>query len=203
MPNTNHPYKLADLPSGFDSDVLVAEIEASPMVTKLLGVTAGVPDQEGKDLHLLFVDALPAGEKTTLDGDADPPATGSILGDHAGPPSPLERAKVLKIADIDRRSRALIRNGFQHGGKTFSLSANAQLSLIGDFAARNDLSYPVKWNTKNDRDTASFADAVALKALILAGFTARNSHRNSGTALKDAVRAATTIAEVDAVVDNR
>lgn len=211
MPNTDYSYKVADLSSGFDTDVFLAEFAASSIATELLGVSTGVRDpdeQDPDDLHLLFADALATGEKTTLDGDATPPAVGSLLGDHAGAVSELDQSKAAKAAAIDGRTRDLIAEGFEYpsaSGVYFSLSTKGQASLLGLEAARDDpaFTYPVNWNSKNDKAKQALADTTSAHGFFMTALGTVRGHLDGGTALKDDVRAAATVAEVDAILDNR
>jgi hypothetical protein len=110
---------------------------------------------------------------------------------------------------IDRRTGELISNGYAFGGKQFSLSPSAQASLLGVMAVINSavllpmLTFPVNWNTKDDLDFLAIPDAATFELFYI---TAVGTYRNwldTGTALKDQVRAAATIAAVEAIVDPR
>lgn len=85
MAETPYTYTIAtDFPNGIvDPDRLTLEILASAIVTALARI-----DTDDGDCSVVFVAALTAGEKTILDGDASPPAAGSIIGDHTGAPVP-------------------------------------------------------------------------------------------------------------------
>lgn len=117
----------------------------------------------------------------------------------------LEGAKKLKIAEIDSRTDALIAAGFTYAGKVFSTSLASQAKMIGSHQIRDDanLTYPLRWNTIDDADAYDIANAGDLNGFYLTAVGTLRAHLDSGTALKDQVRAASTIAEVDAVVDNR
>lgn len=121
----------------------------------------------------------------------------------------LPDAKAVKNAAIDLKTRQLIAQGFLHSGKVFSLSAEAQSywNGLGNLTANGLLTepddFPLTVNTLDDSNThdiMTIAEAVTVFATAAATVKA---HLASGTALKDQVRAATTTAEVDAVVDNR
>lgn len=121
----------------------------------------------------------------------------------------LGNAKATKAAAIDARTRELIAAGFAYNGKVFSLSAEAQSywNGLGNLTANGLLTepddFPITVNTLDDADTygiANIADAVGLFANAAATV---KTHLASGTALKDEVRAATTVAGVAAVIDNR
>ena len=76
---------------------------------------------------------------------------------------------------------------------------------MGTHQAKHDpaFTYPVKWNTLDDSDVIEIADSSALHTFYLTALGTYRTHVDSGTTLKDSVRAATTIAEVDAVEDTR
>lgn len=121
------------------------------------------------------------------------------------PPEDLAVYKAQRFEEIDERTRQLIGDGFVYLSKTFSLSAEAQRKLHEDHQARDDpgFTYPVRYNTKDDSDAIDIPDATVLHALLMAACGARRACTDSGTALKDQIRAATTVAEVSAVEDER
>jgi hypothetical protein len=168
-----------------------AEIEALSFGS---AVFQGLTVDDGSFSVVFDIDPS-AAEKTSVD---------NAVAAHSGPTS-LEVAKSLKAAAIDARTEALISEGFTFSSKQFSLSVNSQLKLIGAFAARSDpaMTYPIKWNNKDDTDTISIADAAGLLSFYLTGVAAMRGHLDSGTALKDDVRAASTVAEVEAITDTR
>ena len=117
----------------------------------------------------------------------------------------LPDCRAAKCAAIDARTDELISVGFVFATKTFSLSANAQAKMMGITQIRDDenLTYPIKWNTIDDTDTHSITDSAMMLSFYLTGVGTYRSHLDGGTTLKDSVRAATTIAAVDAVTDTR
>ncbi len=117
----------------------------------------------------------------------------------------LDDAKAEKCAAIDARTDELIAAGFTYNSKTFSLSQAAQARLTGINQVRDDASvtYPIVWNTKDDTGTESLADAAAVLAFYLTALGAYRGHVDSGTSLKDQVRAASTVAAVEAITDTR
>ena len=117
----------------------------------------------------------------------------------------LPSVKNAKCAAIDTRTAELIDQGFSYSSKTFSLSLASQSMLEGSYPVKNhvSLTYPIVWNTIDDLDTISLADATDLENFYLTALGTFRARRDSGTTLKDQVRAASTIAAVDAVVDSR
>lgn len=157
-------------------------------------VTAGLhaPDYINVDLDRLEIDfaaPLSPGDKTTLDG---------VIAAH-----PLAVLKARRYAAIDARTRELIVAGFVSSGKTFSLSIDDFLALTAFDVAQATLSYPIEFNTKDNTDAVSITRASDLHAFYLSAVTAYRASLDSGTALKDLIRAAKTVADVNAIVDTR
>jgi len=145
-----------------------------------------------------FVDTLTGAEVTTLD---DTVAAHQLV-------AALADAKAEKIRSIDANTGRLIALGFEFpasSGTIFSLSDSAQRTLLAADQQRSDPSftYPVVWNSLDDSATISLADATELHDFVITAVGTTRAHLDSGTDLKDQVRAATTVAEVEAVVDNR
>jgi len=134
----------------------------------------------------------------------DKPAVDAVVAAHVGCDS-LYAYKSIKFAKIDGKTYSLIENGFQYANKTFSLSQHAQAKLVGVHQVRDDpmMTYPIKWNTKDDNDYYSISDIDDLHLFYMTAVGTYKAHVDSGTALKDLVRAATSKAEVDAIVDPR
>ena len=66
------------------------------------------------------------------------------------------------------------------------------------------MTYPILWNVMDDNDgPLSLADAAAVHALFLTALGTFRYWKDTGTALLAQVRAATTLAEVDAITDPR
>lgn len=117
----------------------------------------------------------------------------------------LPALKQAKFDAIDDRTEALIAEGFVYTGKRHSLSQNAQTTYTGLYAVRAEaaLIYPVKVNTIDDADFSQLANAAEVQIFYLTAVGTYRAHLDSGTALKDTVRAATTAAAVAAVIDVR
>lgn len=116
--------------------------------------------------------------------------------------------KTQRMNEIDARTDQLFEQGFQYppdSGKVFSLSVRSQLKITNAWLARDEpgFTYPVRWNTRDNTDAHEMADATALNAFYMTAIGTARAYCDSGTALKDQIRAATTSAEVNAVVDNR
>ena len=68
---------------------------------------------------------------------------------------------------------------------------------------RDQATYPIRWNALDD---ASFVDLLGANDVITlfgSGAAALRSYVDGGTAIKNEIRAATTVAAVMAVVDPR
>lgn len=117
----------------------------------------------------------------------------------------LDNIKSAKNVAIDGKTTSLIDIGFTYAAKQFSLSLPSQIKLIGAHELKDDaaLTYPITWNTIDDFDKHDIDNATALDNFYKTALGTIRAHLDSGTALKNQIRAATTIAEVDAVVDNR
>jgi hypothetical protein len=180
-----------------DPTVLHAAIVAAgPYSEEFHGVQE---DPGGDEITLEFAGAIPAGEQTTVDG---------VVAAHNGPGTSLDVAKTAKFLAIDMRTQQLISEGFEwpeSSGVYFSLSGNAQKKLLGMETARDEPEFlwPVKWNSIDDKNKTTLGTSLDARAFFLEAYLTVRGHLDSGTDLKDQVRDATTVAEVDAVVDNR
>lgn len=129
------------------------------------------------------------------------------------PPLPTDQgelaaAKAARLAAIDVRTDALIALGFRFPpapeGNLFSLAPSAVQQLIGAYAGREHplFTYPVKWGAL-DGTSVTLPDAASLEMFYLVAVGTVRARLDSGQALKEQVVAAQTLAEVEAVVDNR
>ena len=120
----------------------------------------------------------------------------------------LHLAKQAKVAAIDQRTKALIDEGFEFppaSGQVFSLSASAQVVLLALEAARGDplFAYPVIYTTKDESAVIQLDDSDGVHAFFVTAIGACRGHLDSGTAIKNKVRDANTVVEVNAIVDSR
>lgn len=114
----------------------------------------------------------------------------------------LSLLKMAKQGEIDLNTQRLIRQGFTHAGKVFSLSTNAQI-YISNLMNVPPTEFPVQMNTLDDLATHSIVDVLEAQALYGAALGTVKARLGSGTSLKEQVRAATTKAQVDAIIDTR
>ena len=117
-------------------------------------------------------------------------------------PTLLADAKATKFAAINANTRTLIAQGFAYEAKTFSLSAEAQRNWWS-YRNATELSFPLRINILDDSDAHDFANYAAIEDARAIAISTRDGHLASGTALKDLVRAETTVSGVEAIEDNR
>ena len=98
-----------------------------------------------------------------------------------------------------------IKLGFSYASKVFSLSANAQTNILALDNTKDDpaLSYPIGYSTKDDSEHYDVVDATDLHNMYLTALATKKSWVDSGTVLKDAVRAAIDENAVSLIIDNR
>lgn len=137
---------------------------------------------------------------TTAQSDALDAAVGSFVD--------IDHIKAQRYLEIDARTVELILEGFEFppgSGQVFSLSDRAQRTITGAFSMRDqpEFSYPVKWNTIDDGGVFNIPDPETLRLFGLSAAGTVKFRKDSGTAVKDQIRDATTISAVDAVEDNR
>ena len=113
--------------------------------------------------------------------------------------------KAYRFKEIDIRTGELVANGFGYQGLVFSLSQNAQINILGMDTTRNDpaITYPIEYSTIDDLGHYSVVDATDLHNMYLTALGTKKYFVDTGTTLKDAVRAATTDSEVQSIIDNR
>jgi hypothetical protein len=114
-------------------------------------------------------------------------------------------AKQKKFTAIDIHTDELIALGFTFDSKQFSNSLFGQSKMTGAFTIRDlpEFSYPVVWNTLDNMGKITISDAATMKAFYLTAVGTIRAHLDSGTALKDQVRAANNTGAVEEVVDTR
>jgi hypothetical protein len=117
----------------------------------------------------------------------------------------LPELKLAKAEEVDRRTQQLIEGGFTHDSVEFSLSENAQKNWnrLYSMLLSGTLVYPVSVSAKDISVLYELADAAAVTAFYTAMNTTIESHLQSGRNLKAQIFAATTKAELDAIVDPR
>ena len=166
-------------------------------------VSAGLPEptrvtkNRDGDVVVTVDPEYSAGDKTTLDG---------IVSSHDG--VSLNDSKTLRYVEIDNRTQELIKQGYAHDSKIFSLSANAQINWLG---LREALSvglivdptdFPIAVSTKND-ESHDIVDAAELITMFNIAFATKKGHLDSGRTLRLQLAAAVDKTALDAIEDTR
>jgi hypothetical protein len=119
----------------------------------------------------------------------------------------LEALKALRIIEIDARTSELLKLGFEYNGSSFSMSEAAQRNwaALGAARANGMLSYPLTISTVDEGsyDIQSDNDCLAFLGAYMTYQASPLSPLGNGRVLKAQVTAATTSAEVEAVIDER
>ena len=117
----------------------------------------------------------------------------------------LEQLKQYRYSEIDNRTGQLIDNGFSFAGNTFSLSQNAQINILALDVSRNDAAiiYPIEYNTLTDDVIVLVPDATTVHNMYLTALGTKKAVLDSGTVLKNQIRAAVDKAAVNVIIDNR
>lgn len=179
--------------STVDTGLLVAEIaaavERAPAMVWL--------DDGGDSCMVMHEPALDTDELTA-----------QVAAVAAHDPGSLARVKTAKAAAVDARTDELIEAGFEFppaSGMVFVPTANFQRTLMGTMLIKGNpaLTYPIEWSTADNSGKITLANATDVENFYLTGLGAIRAHKDSGTAIKDQINAATTVAEVEAVEDLR
>lgn len=112
----------------------------------------------------------------------------------------LEEAKEMKIAQIDSRTQELIFEGFSFAGLHWSLSINAQINLT-NLPTMPEFAFPL--NMQDMDGTAYVLSYEERMDFYYAAMAAKNTHLQSGNALKTQVSELTNIEEILNFVDPR
>ena len=118
----------------------------------------------------------------------------------------LDDLKSKRMGEIDEKTKELIFAGFEYpakSGDVFSMSFANQLLISNIPATKNMLTYPWGVTTKDNLKTIQIADAIEMDAYYTAAFTHMTTTKASGETLRAQVRASTTRAQIDAIIDNR
>lgn len=122
---------------------------------------------------------------------------------HEGPAA-TERARTAKLSAIDAKTDALIAAAtFEHGGKQFSLTKRARERWQGVGSVGNSGGGAGQQVSASDRTRITIGNANDAKAFFGKMATKVATIESSAYVLIDAALAATTLAEVAAVTDNR
>lgn len=125
------------------------------------------------------------------------------------PPEPLEltfeEAKAAKAAAIDAVTAGLIARGFEFSGLYFSLSMQAQATLLGTNGLKSSpfFSFPITWPTVDDSAIITLNSEAEFDMFFLTAAGTIRAILESGNALKVTCAAAQSFEELDAIVDPR
>ncbi len=117
----------------------------------------------------------------------------------------LDSYKGQKLQEINNNTDQLIMAGYTYSGHTFSLSEKAQTNILALYSTKDDpvLPYPIVFNTIDDLNSFEAIDANTIASMYYSALATVKGRIDSGTVLKDQIRNATTVAEVDLIQDNR
>lgn len=191
---TNFTLPFATLQYGsFSPGRLATEIEtALPVLGRVIVERQGY---DARDLMVRTSRPLTAAEKTTV--------TATVAA-HLPDSRYLPTVRSNKYDAIDYKTKNIIGQGFVFNGVRLSLSENMQKNLLGAMQLKDNAAiYPMKFNAIDDSGNITVADATELQNLFAAAILAVRVAWDSGTALKEQVRAATTVEQINAVVDAR
>ena len=182
-------FPVSDFGTWPDIECLEKQIGKNALEQPVLSIGIGIA--EAGRVDFLFADPASPSDTATLS---------AIVAGHD-----LVKATADKVKAIDARTNALIDLGFQHAGMMFSLSIPAQSKMTAAHQIKDHpmFAYPVEWNSITDEEVYSIASADDMDFFYLTAIGTIRVRLDSGTALKGAVRAATSVAEVDAVEDPR
>lgn len=115
----------------------------------------------------------------------------------------LASRKNERMAEVDKKTQELIANGFMWNSVCCSLSTRAQIRIMGIRIAKDDITYPLVWSGKNDQDSMELANASEVNSFFLTALGTVKATVDSGTALKNSIRACSNIDAVNLIVDGR
>ena len=170
-------------------------------------VTSGTVNAEKLRQEIVAAQCVQGAPRLIIIGDTieianevlDQTALNTIIHDHVA--LSLSDLKATKVLDIDARTREIIAGGFAFDGQTFSLSEQAQMNWLGLITLQDMATWPKEVTT--NADTAYSLTLGNLPTFIGAGMAVIDGAVAAGRTLKIAANAATTQAELDAVVDTR
>ena len=115
----------------------------------------------------------------------------------------LAEYKSYRYAEFDERTKELILNGFIYKSLCFSMSASAQENILELEYLSASNTYPIPYSTKDDSVHYDVIDEADLHAMFAAESSTKRGYIDSGTALKDQIRAAIDAMAVSLIIDNR
>jgi len=127
--------------------------------------------------------------------------------------SSLAELKESRLQEIDIKTMQLLAQGFAYTGPgsiptpnveiIFSLSIPAQTNLHRLYTFRDRFPYPKPYNTLVPTSVYMLQDQAEVETIALAALTRVDSILSQGVQLRLQIDAATTIGQVDAIIDTR
>jgi len=119
--------------------------------------------------------------------------------------------QTLKMNEIRIKTNELIAQGYVFAGKTFALSRNIdgvymtdpQTNILALHTSKDDLTYPIIFNTIDGFDYFSCPDGATIEAMYLTALATKKAYEDSATLLVQSVTAATTRSQVENIIDPR
>ena len=168
----------------------------------------GTLDVSKLSREIVASNSIEAFESITESGDELQVSGASVLNQtaldaviHAHMAVTFADKKAEKVLAIDARTRAIIAEGFAFDSHRFSLSPQAQTIWLGLISLQAMFSWPV--GITDNSDTTYMLEQANIGPFVGTGCGTIAAAIGSGRALKIAANAATTQAELDAVVDGR
>lgn len=118
-------------------------------------------------------------------------------------PATLEELKIQRRKEIDERTTELVADGFEFNGIIFSGSVESQSRIMASILAKDIIEYPIKWMSKDDTTYLLITNVEMLTAFFATGLGTLKYKIDLGSNLKTAIEDATTIEEVNAIIDPR
>lgn len=115
----------------------------------------------------------------------------------------LDNHKQYVFSVIDEGTDKLIDKGMTFSGSVFSLSIYAQARYVSMLTAKQYLGYPLEINSLDDNTSVSLTNETEVVMFCLTALAYVRDQVDSGTVLKDQVRVATTVEDLEAIVDTR
>jgi hypothetical protein len=164
--------------------------------------------RDNSDYDALVAAAVPQRYWKIIAGDrlAEMDAAEKLALDSSAPE--LAVARAAQMVAIDAKSEELFTAGFEYppaSGIKFGLALDTRVILLGLFTARGDpaFTYPVEFNRLDSSGTILLNDQNDVRNFFLSAMARVRTVLEGGTAVKNLVRAATTVQAIEAIVDTR
>ena len=158
MAETAYTYDMpADFPGGeMNSDNLVNEIQGSSITIALEDVRINPDGSDIDRVDIVFKDALPAADKTTLDGDTVGPA-GGLIAAHNSTPVEIPQEVILSGVSVDVDSRIEVATQASSGLEAMFVSSDFcdPTTWFMDYMAVIDEEVKSTWNAGEKSVTVS------------------------------------------------